>query len=196
MPEPVNTTNSSHIYVIRKNGDVEFLKEIPNLLGTSFVIWKALSEKYGHTFSVRDKTTGGVEKLATSEVTPLYEKICLVFTYEGVWVKKTNMPALINALEDFSSINLVKELRGTLHDLTEVLRQIFLSPELIGVAFNQVGNVKSFWHVYETLPDSEQEDLHIRNYNIFKDKGHFELFAELNAAEEPEPGLIGLHDGK
>lgn len=174
-------TVNCQIFVVRRNGDVEGFADVGNALGASFVIWKALSDKYGLGFKLESKTTGGVEKLAYDAGIPLFERIALVSTFEGVWIRQSNMPALINALEDFASLNLPEGLRSTIQGISTVLRQAFMLADCIGVAFNQAGNCKPFWSIHEGSAPSVP-------YNITKNVGHFELFDELNLlAERPAP---------
>lgn len=170
-------TVNCQVFVVRRSGDVEGFADVGNALGSTFVIWKALSDKYGLGFKLETKTTGGVEKLAYNASIPLFERIALISTFEGVWVRQANMPALINALEDFASLNLPDGLRSTIQGISTVLRQAFMLPDTIGVAFNQVSNCKPFW----TVPVTETTS---RPFNITKDTGHFELFDELNLLAE------------
>ena len=170
--------SNCQLFIVRRNGDVELFREVGNALGSAFLIWKSLSDKYKLDFKLgENKSTGGVEKLVYNTNTPLFERIALVHTFEGVWVKRENMPALINALEDFVALNLSPNLGSTLQGMTTALRQAFLLQDVIGVALNQTSGSKPFWFIPTTdgVPATS-----FRVYNMTKDTGHFELFEELN----------------
>lgn len=171
--------NISQVFVVRANGDVEHLwdAKVPN--GPSFLVWKSLSEKYSLGFDPVTKSTGGVEKLAYNAEIPLFERIALICTFEGLWIRRQNMATVINALEDFASLDVKEDCRYALQHLTAVMRLAFLLPDCAGVAFNLTGSATPFWHVYEKLPDTETEDATLRKFNVLKDSGHFEIMDEL-----------------
>ena len=155
---------STQVFVVKENGNVEHFSDAKCKLGISLIIWKTLSDKYKLGFSLDTKKTGGVENLAYNRSVPLFERVSLISTFEALWVRRTNIAQLINALEDFASINLIEEAKWPIHEVAEILRQAFVVPDIIGVAFNHTSDSTPFWHVYNRTEDQEIEDATLRKY--------------------------------
>lgn len=170
--------HKSQVFIVRENGDVEHLADTSCPHGASLLIWNALAEKYNIDFRPFEGVINDLGKLAYSPDLPLFERISLICTLEGIWIRREHMVSVINALEDFACINLMERFRPEVQDIATVMRQAFVMPNCIGIAFNMVDTATPFWHVYEKLPDTETEDATLRKFNVFKDKGHIEIGGE------------------
>jgi hypothetical protein len=186
---------STQVFIVKESGNVELFADAKNDTSIALIVWKTLSDKYKLGFSLEVKTTGGVENLAYNHSIPLFERISLISTFEALWVRRTNIAQLINALEDFASINLIEAVRGPIHSVTAILRQAYMEPGMIGVAFNHVSHVIPYWHIYEKHDKSE--NILLRKYNLNSTKGHFELSDELDIIKHDFNGkrLQVLNDG-
>jgi hypothetical protein len=119
------------------------------------------------------RTAQAVWDLHEDERLPLNDRIVLLTTFDMAMVKTENLPALIEAMEDFAT----RYEPGSLLEHTDVLRKLAKMPECVAVCWNGTSVSTCLWTVY----DDEDDD---RAYNIHTDIGHWFIFEKIRTGGE------------
>lgn len=174
--------NCIQVYIFREDQKAVHFADASDAWGGAFTIWKTLANKYKLPFELTKEKIGPIWRLVRCSDVPRFEKLTIISTFEGVWIKRDHIPALVNALRDFCDETLSNHggvlTRGTLDRLSAILLLAISDETIRGVAFNQIDSAKSFWQI--------EEASFIRPYDLFKDKGHFEIMEELASYDQGE----------
>lgn len=159
----------AEVFRILPNGDVESFKEVRNGSAGAPVIWSHLSEKLGL------KRYGDEAKLWARLADPAFtraERVCLVFTYDGAWVKRENIPELVKALRAMWTVIDVPDREGyrispTIHGMADALEELYAEPEIRGACFRMTSVCNNPWALDDEA-DEEYEEM--RSFNFDRDK--------------------------
>lgn len=154
------------VFPIAADGTVQVGQawEAKNAWGGGWLIWSTLGERTGTLGAVFDENRfAGVWKRFGSFAE--YEDWVLGMTFDGCWVKRENLPTLIEAIGQFDR-SLTPPEGGAAHTtLSEVVKALdhafHVSPALLGVCFQVTSVARNLWERYEedtetVLPDDDE----------------------------------------
>jgi hypothetical protein len=155
------------IYGIATDGTTRDYDEVRNAQACAPHIWAALAHKLGSARPYGDADL--VWRAVGSPALTDDEAVANLFTWDGTWVRRENLPRLADALDAFwrdhhttvGSPDL-GEVCPTIPGVVAVLRRAATDASLRGVCFNQTSVNSSPWSVRvpldETLPTDPARD--------------------------------------
>ena len=170
--------SETEIYAVLDDGNVYYQCGLQNSWRGSMNIWNELARKWfgWENFPLieyQGRTAQAVWDLSKDERLPLNDRIVLLTTFDMAMAKSENLPALIEAMEDFAT----RYKPGSLLEHANVLRKLAKMPECIGVCWNWTSVCAGLWTVYDTVGDDD------RAYNIHADTGHWYIFDDTRGDE-------------
>ncbi len=176
------------VYIIDPTGNVVPYKEASNAYGCAPVIWSKMSERYlGKDFSFFEPDK--IWPIASDPAVDLQDRITMGFTFDSAFVKKENIPRLIEALRSFLR-GYGDGSSGTIHIIVSILYECCSRQNDLGVCFRQTSVIENLWQVL--LPAKEEYcDREYRPFNILTDYPNktkmigkflaYELFEEIDS---------------
>lgn len=172
------------LFTFLPNGEAHEQAQIRNATAGALWIWRALDHKYKTRCSILQYAK--LWKLFNSGKLSELDNITLGISFDRVWVKKENLPKLIEALKAFSNefceqpvqisspLDFVSAQEGPVKVDNTIPRLIIaltacLEMDILGVAFNHTSVGEAFWEVYEQ-PEKPATDEELREANIPEDE--------------------------
>lgn len=164
--------SSTEIYAILKNGDVVLYSEVENSRSCSLDIYKILADKY-HIKNNKN-VCNWFKKVRGYFYQGVYEdpeEIILGTTLNNAIVMSheehnKDFSELIFAIKYFSA----KYKHTNLSEQLEVVKSMAKDPDIIGIAWNEIGLHKCLW-------DTDENG---NEYNIFKQNKHWDVLEKLD----------------
>jgi hypothetical protein len=176
----------SEVFTINENGDVIEWGDAPNGHGGGPVVWMLMGEKYKRPYNMINEMMAMMGErrgeswfqIYSQSLTSPEDQVVIGWTLDGSWVKRENLPRLIEAIAAFN-----KDLLGpsdyckTMFQVERHLREIAeKEPDIRGVCFKCTSVAESMW-------DSKGEEN--RPCNIDKDAPEaWEIFEDIEARRE------------
>lgn len=172
------------LFTFLPDGDAHEQAQIRNATAGALWIWRALDHKYRTRCSILQY--GKLWKLFNTGKLSELDNITMGVSFDRVWVKKENLPKLIEALKAFSNEFCEQPVQisspfdfaaaqdgpvkvdDTIPRLIAALKAC-LEMDILGVAFNHTSVGEAFWELYEK-PDRPATDEELREANISEDE--------------------------
>lgn len=161
------------VYIFKANGDAEHFGDARNAWGFGFHVWEKLAPRYGVKFGVMAFLNPDALKplwdIATRKDASRRDRIMMSATFDRTWVRKANLPELIEALDSFikeaSSQTLIE-----LHTLLVEANKL----DILGVGFNGNSISCSYW---DPIKIGSEDSDDFRPFNLNTDlTNQVELF--------------------
>jgi len=160
------------LYKVPESGEIVVSREFHNAFRGGYLIWENLAKRYLGVNSVAllllHDGMEDVWKLAERGDVPWAHKVALMTTFDGVMVRRENLPRLIDALEQYARDFIDP---GHIPEQIEALRELVDDEDCFAACWQQT-SVTSAWSV--SLPNDET-----RMYDVSRDTWHWFLFDEV-----------------
>jgi hypothetical protein len=168
----------TEIYAITPDGDIELEAKIGNSYRGAMYVWTTLSVKYGLVkpgeegyLIIRPGLMDRLWKLRDDGRLSWWEKVALISTFDNVVIMRDDMHRLIVALNTWAA----QHSEGSQSQQAWTIRRLLDDPAgFRGICFNQTSVCANPWWVYDSSGDDEEG----RPFNIDRDTGWWDLFAE------------------
>ena len=183
-------------YKITQDGKVLSHEDVRNPWGCAMYVWTTMTEKYlGKTPGFCDNFP--VWKLFATPKMSERDSIVMGFTFDGVWIKRENIPRLVTALRSFWEDHhtsrwpdgTVHEVVPTIPRVADILEGIATDETIKGVCFNQTSVCSNPWWVRTGEDEGRPFDFTVDTKDL-NDHEPWELFEamadESLAAKERE----------
>lgn len=178
--------SQTELYIVKKNGDLEFFKGFGNSHRGASLLWSNLWKKYYPELRKPlfndDKNIEKLWRLDRNPDVPRELKILHISTFDRMMIKKENLEQFIEAMENVYQNEYLEDM-GHFETYPEILKDINAMENVIAIAWNQTSINSGYWDMYEECPTCGEYSIE-RSYNIFKDKKHQFLFEYLNEIEQ------------
>ena len=174
--------SQTELYIIKKDGSLKYYKGFGNSHRGASLLWSNLCKKYlTNSYGIMMFNDNELEKLWKLDRDPKVPeelRILHISTFDRMMIRKENLQKFIEAIKKVQDNNYFEDL-GHFDAYPEVFEEIEeITPDIIGIAWNQTSVNSGYWDIYEKCPHCKEETIR-RDYNIFKDQKHDFLFEYL-----------------
>jgi len=160
----------TELYVVRKNGVVDFFTEFKNSGGGAAFIWDRLCEKHlGGSSWLNDETCKRLWALANNKSVPLIERIVLRTTFDYMIVTREYFQVIVHCFRKFEETFHRDDVVCSLREQADVIEKLAKRKSVHGICWNQTSVNCDMWKAIGAHGKR-------RRYNLKKEEKHRFLF--------------------
>lgn len=163
------------VFGFYQDGDAFEHTSVPNSWAGGWFVWETLAKKYNCTST----HLGGFKEVwdhcNNGKMENLDTIVCL-FTLDGAWIKRENIPELADSLVAFQEKYGEEGKVDSLTKVAAALREIAEDDNTIGAAFCMTDISEAHWYRFDGEVDEYVP------YNVLKEKDHWDLYEDFVAS--------------